>query len=506
MLENKKIIKTWVLIQFVILTFLPSSVFAGAFACLKEYVDIQRGDSSVEIEISGEVVDALFTTETGTLRAVAGNAGLKAIPPEIGSRLARLRPGVPVLDIPWHQLTKDEKRQLLSYAARANGQDFYNQRTITGLKFKETISLTFKEPTRFMGKDYPAGTHNFLSSDIFSGTQIEFLGPSSIIQKANFEIHLRRADGAGENLISARALQKGLGVPAENVHQHVVAQVPWKALAYDPFYESFKIVEFYRRVELLTQVFRIEKFFPIVMNVEAQAGGLNMAVNRQVHLFSIGRYFTSIGLSLQKHLTEGNLDPLKIKKILKSDFFYEKSLSMKHSFIGVRIGETYDGPLLQWGLEFRDLSPHLDQKLLVQLLNTVQDKMITGNYTLSEKVLRSFFQERSASSVDMSKHIYPPQVSEWTYYLKNKLASEYNAPGLENILRDTTNNEAIRLIFHKWESDPLYLTYPEHIEPMLKAQKQAIQMLAQGTKDTEAVAWFVKKSALGYLLKKSILE
>lgn len=489
-----------------------SETWAG-LRCESVLKAVPLRDSSVEIEISGTILDRLFTTSDGTIGPVIHPLTSAAIPPALLRQLQESFPGEELKSIPWDVLSLKEKADLVMSAAKARKQNFFSDRTVHGLKYRDQFELVFKEPSEFMGKMYAAGRHRFNSQDIFANTKIEFSGPKGMEGELGLEIHLRRADGADKNLISSTRLQKSLVGFASSVHQHVVAPIPLEALAANPEVVAYQIMDLYRRVSLHAQLLRVTRGHAIE-ELKASAGGheyVNMPLLEKSDLKLLHNYFLKLGSYLKNEALKAEKQRIKnegtwrekielyakaffnsnerVKKFLNNPL--ETSLAEKSGLIGMRAGKVYDGDVPLWGMEFRDLAPSHEQKHLGDFLKAIQTRMLIGDYGLKDSTVMTVINDKAGG--DLFDRIYYPSVRN-SKILKN-VTGEY---------LDSQRNEALGMLLHNWEKDPMFIENPQFLPKLADARKIALESIKHGGHPTEALTRFAKRSGLHYLVWQSL--
>lgn len=494
---------------FLLSSLFVSTVWAG-LRCEKIFVPVPLRDSAVEIEISGTIVDRMFTTSDGTLRPIMEGVGEIAIPPDILQQLKNTFPGEPVETLSWDLLTQSEKERVILYSTQQRGQNFFKDRNVHGLVYRRQIELVFKEPSEFMGRQYPAGKYTFNSQDLFANTKIEFSGPKGMIDTLGFEIHLRRADGADKNLTSSTRLQKSLVGYASNVHQHVVAPIPLDALAANPEVVSFQMMDLYRRVSLHAQLLRVTRGHS-VEELKATAGDysyINMPLLEKSDLKLLHDYLYDLGRYLQLQKRQAAEDKIRAEgtwkqklKLWATTFFrsrkdalkylnnpFEKNIAEKSGLVGMRAGNVYDGNTLLWGMELRDLAPSHDQQHLGAFLRAVQTRMLVGDYGLKESTVQAVMSDKQSNMYDR------------IYY-----------PTMKNLMEDPTGgkmkgstNEALGMLLHSWEKDPIFIEHPEFLPKLAEARKIALASIKRGDSPTEALQRFANRSGLNYLVWQSL--
>ncbi len=493
---------------------LSASAQAGLY-CSKIHAASFLRDSAVEIEISGTVVDPLMTTLDGTLRPLVGELGVEGLPKELRQSLESTFPGQDPLTAEWDLLTSKEKQQLILYVAKTKNQNFFKNRNVEGLKYRDTFQMTFREPTTFLGKNYAAGKHTFQTSEVFGGTKIEFSGPEGMKENLGVEIHLRTSQSAGTNFQASAILQKGLTSRVSSVHEHIVAEMPLEQMSKNPELTALKMVEFYRRVSLFTQTLRALKGHEIEeLRVTTEAFNyLNMPILKRTDLAQFNTYFKNFGNYLKANSANGIRGLIEKLKVYfdpnlrkNNDLFSsgEAQLAEKSGLVGIRAGSVYDGTITQWGLEMRDLSPSHDQKVLTRVTDAVQKRMLQQEFGISDKILQNTLEQSKKMPVE-NILLYPSVAKGGLRVDKMPMyAKKFNIPKLAEYKTDFPNNEAIGFLFHDWANDPLILQYPGSRKQVLETQVMALKYLANGMNINEVIIWFIKKSALNRLLFESI--
>lgn len=495
---------------FLLSTLFVSTTWAG-LRCENTFTAVPLRDSAVEIEISGAIADRMFTTTDGTIGPVISPLGEAAIPPVLLKQIKESFPGEAVESLSWDLLTQKEKESLILYSTKQRKQNFFQDRNVQGLIYRDQIELVFKESSEFMGRSYPAGKHVFNSQDLFANTKIEFSGPKGMVDNLGFEIHVRRPDGADKNLVTSTRLQKSLVGYASSVHQHVVAPIPLEALAENPEMMAFKLMDLYRRVSLHAQLLRVTRGHS-VEELTATSGDysyINMPLLEKADLVRLDNYFLNLGrylkaekqkLADQKIREEGTLKERfklwarnffkgqdKMLKFLKNPL--EEKIAEKSGLVGMRAGKVYDGETLLWGMELRDLAQSHNQKHLGDFLRSVQTRMLIGDYGLKDSTVNAVLNDNSG--VKLVDRIYYEPIAD----LKN----DPTGGKLEG-----SKNEALGLLLHNWNKDPLFVEHPEFLPKLEEARKIALESIKRGEAPTEALQRFATRSGLHYLLWESL--
>lgn len=439
--------------------------------------------SSVEIEIGANpAVLELFTTTDGTVGPVLGDISVLKLPASLQETLqAWTRNWTIFHKVPWDVLSPQEKADLIMAAASIRNQSFYsnygNGRTVPGLVYREKIKLHFPRLTRFMGKDYPRGTHEFAASDIFASTKIEFMGPERMSKDLGFELHLRGNLNAGENFLSARALQQALVGTSQNVHQHIVGPLPrtfasplltspWTNAIANDVLQTHRAAEFESRVSLAIEI--------------------QMILNR--HKF-------------QTYMSSGSVHFSPRNSYGRDDFWRAfvnggRSKS-KDGVVGLRTYQYYDEPV--WGLEVRYLSPKIEDQRFSSFLSDVQLRMQTGEYSLSEEKMLAYLKT-------MQQRFAGPTPQEAFYGL---FAYDFRMDELVNgygARVDTSNNHFENMLYYDWSVYPLFYDNPKLLQQIKTTQEYCLKLLQRGMDSGEVMRTFIKKSGIAHAISQSGLS
>lgn len=450
-------------------------------------------DSSVEVEIdpSPAIID-LFTTKDGTIAPVLGRNRIDVIPDTILKSLQEyVGEEGDVRSVPWDALTTGEKIELI--AAASKGNNFHASRTIPGLIYRKEISITFSKPTHFIGKDFKPGNHKFMSNEIFGNTAIEYMGPNRMNENLGFELHVRSGLSAGENLKTARVIQSTLSGGPVNVHLHMVGPVVdvktptrWQRVVHyfsqrhrNNFNrinasEVFKLADLARRTMLYFDIQMIERGIPMTSVLSRDADSINF-YPVDYHKF----------INFTRSLLNGKQGG---------------GVQSKSGTVGLRTSHYYDQSGI-WGMEVRYLSPFLDQKITAEALDIFQRRIISGNYFLSSGQAIDYLKKyKDDFDYSIQNLLY---VSDFNVnlYFRN-----FNDAQIEFVLNEVQKNDFLKMLFHDWSNDPIYVQNKERLKKILDAQNYSLALLFGGMPSVEVMKIFIKKSALSYDLKNSVFN
>jgi hypothetical protein len=427
-------------------------------------------ENAIEKEIgASDSVIELFTTTDGTIRPLFLRRALDHIPEQL---LKDMRASSPegILNLEWDLFTPQEKRLLLMAAAKANRINFGKNRVVPGLKYRDQIQLTFREPSRFLGRDFLPGTYSFSSNEIFGHSKIEYMGFDRSWQNLGFELHLRTRLSAGENYLSARAFEKALVGEYQALHQHLVAPYPKLAgelgsVTHTQRIAAFRIGDFKSRVNL---------FFAMKM------------IRRKITLRRIkANWFAD------NFLVEDQFSTFPFVESLVSDIAGGGGLpeSSKAGLVGSRTRHFYDGSEWLWGIEIRYLPGGLDHGPISKELSVIQKKMLNDDLPLS-------YQD-AYQIVEVSKRPFDVIVEDLSY--KN-MSNNISLPPFW--IKKFSENDFLHMLFTDWSALPIYFNKPRQLAQMGEAQVYARKLVEHGMPSTEAMLIFIKRSGLEHLVSQ----
>lgn len=433
-------------------------------------------DSSVELELdlTDEVLDLLTTTD-GTI----GGLDLDGIPIPFNRWIKKRGTLERSENLLWDDLPNDMKKVLIEAAVRHSDISFYpgGNRTIYGLKVKDTVSLRFSHRTNFLGTSYPSGRHQVDISSVLSGP-IHVRSPKDLKKVSGIELHFRSDKSAGTVSNQAWAFLKGASIPRNHQHIHIVAPIPARSIQNQPRFYPALMGDFYRRTNLASEM------LGIVFN-----GG-----SIRTKKIGISTYFDSLSKSQLKEVTQyfeefGKLD-LKIPAI--GDKY-------KTAWVGFRGVDKYDQPGL-WGLEYRAIPAHADTKQTKIVLDAIQEAMVSRSFGWSgpeslDRFQRWFLSHPHKKSVgDIVADAYYNQ--GWDQLFRR-------APSKVKLLGSWIispfkgrRNREIKMLFHNWANDPLVFENPSLQKQITDAQIMALKKLQINRNPNRVVKEFLVDSGL----------
>lgn len=449
--------------------------------------------SAVEVEIgSTPKVIELFTTTDGTISPVLGKYDIDSIPPKL---LETLKDFVgengDVRSVPWDVLSVAEKIELVS--SSSVGNKFFESRTIPGLQYRNEITLTFSKTTRFLGKDFKPGKHKILTSEIFGNTAIEYMGPDRMHEDLGFELHVRSSLPAGENLKSARVLQTSLSDSQANVHLHMVGPTS------QPIVPS--------RWQKFLNLFSKSRRSKFIATSSADTF-------RQMDLARVAMLYFDIqmierGLPMTKILAKGE-DSVIFFPVSPTDYheFYKSIMKgregsqvrSKSGTVGLRTSHFYDQPDI-WGMEVRYLSPKLEPQQTERALNFFQNKMVSGDYLMTKQEASTYILQRNV----VLDRVITDLLYASTFEKSIGNSVRFNTNQIEFITKEAQKNDFIKMLFHDWSLDPMFVNKLARIQQIKKAQDYAIALLLRGMPSVDVMKIFIKKSAIAHDIKKRVL-
>jgi hypothetical protein len=403
------------------------------------------------MDMSDQVL-ALLTTSDGT----AGGLLTKGERlPEWFARVAERR--FPEVKNPkkveWDKLTSWVKRKLLKDLLGEREQDFDEDRVIHGLRLRKKATLTFREPTLFMGKVYGPGTHKVRLSGLFL-PYVEARGPKAAKDASGIEIHARNAMGAGNLSRDARTFQKGAGIPVTHQHGHVVASKSVGAIPSDPELEAVVKGDYARRANLASEMISIVQGGKRIWTKEA---------NRR----DVFGSFRSLEI---EEITSTFEEVARGKKPKVGDEF-------KIGAVGIHFQDKYDAPGL-WGMQVRRISRNADPEMASGFLDAIQYGMTKGEYGLSSAQIEKWWDR----SVPGPKKVAAAWYNQGLPTLFDKLPGNLKAlmdarEALKarqlffSLVRDHLE---LKMLLFDWRQDPVVFLDPALATQVAAHQEKAV--------------------------------
>lgn len=292
----------------------------------------------IETELTDNVLDLLITTD-GTIAPLFHYTHEA---PEFIKDLAKEYSLSNPFELKWDSLWLDQKRELLEYLTNQRKHiSFFDDRTFHGLRIRDKVYLrpTNIEEISILGQVFPANSKTSHEVDLtaifgFPGAKVEYMSPQDISDGLkSLELHARSEMPASEFSIGITEFQLWFELPTTHQHMHMVAPIPIEILQIDPKLYSFYMAYKYEETNLIAEAITI---------VDSQ-----QSINRVIDENGI-EYF-------------GSAEPQYFPELYRylKDFAagYPGQLGddLKIAYVGARGADKYDGPILSWGLEYRDI-------------------------------------------------------------------------------------------------------------------------------------------------------
>ena len=456
------------------LLFFLSFIFTSAYASPKftkcgsllRAITAPLEESSVELERrNSNTILSLLTTTTGTLspllpsKIIFSFTGLN-LPPNLaehfkGWSYERLAAE------PWDNLTPDQKRGFLKWGAQLKPTTFFQDRSVPGIKIKDSAQVHFTIPTEFLGVSYPAGDHTLDISKIFR--KLEYGGPSQ--DPNSLELHFRARKSAGEVSNGASIFLSALNEPKIHQHVHIVSPLPIEKLQKDGMVRSAMLVDLYRRANLISEMINI---------VEENAHGLTSNKSGTIVFWDTlaPRQLNIVFQHLEKARILGHTSPL--------------GSQAKMAFVGFRGGDTYDDANL-FGFEIRGISQFADGQTTRNFLNTLQWAMKQEHYGVPKEQMEEWLSKQPPTFyLDMGKTWYQ---QPWEVLKANGFGHRYEEidPYMRKHFFDLEKNRELKMIFYDWTNDPLLFNKPKLLLQIRKQQILALDSLSNGLVSTTKI-------------------
>lgn len=434
-----------------------------------------RQDSAVEFEMAlTDEALALLTTTDGSVGALLKRgetvpAWFTALAKSKFAKVKRARA------VRWDELSASEQHRLLGEISKARNQDFYEDRRIHGLRVRDSVRVTFDKPTRFLGQDYPAGTHVVDTGGLLM-PKVEYMNATSVKSVAGIELHARNSSGAARLSHDARTLQEGAGIPMLNQHVHIVASNEVGRIPGDAVLEATVKADFVRRANLVTEMIGVVEEGISVRPVLGAKGDLLYSSLNDMDLQGVTQYFEDVA---------GGMKPT-----IQDRF--------KMGAVGMHGADKYDQPGL-WGLQVRAIDYDTPPALAQNLLESLEHAMRSGDYGLPHAQLKRWLKRASPASDQVALAWYNRSIGKVYVSMPSDIRSLFKGNRKYQQILDALceQNEEVKMLAFDWSRDPVVFGNSALEEKILEQQMRAIKSLLKGDSDpTEVVAEFLVKSGL----------
>lgn len=440
-----------------------------------------KQDSTVELELplTRDVLRTLTTTDETVGPLLNG----KKAPGWLKAKLPFRFPWDPPTDprtILWRQLTPAEQMRLLAYAN--HDADYWQRRTIPGLRVRDTILFESHEPFTFRGTEYPAGTHEIPMEGTMGA--VEFMSPNDIrrLQEIHrnsrladdpdftigVEFHYRDRKSAGTVSTDAWKLaQKGFRSPEPHQHVHYVRSLLQLLPRGSRPLRVAKTTNFTQRSETLAS-----------MHTTLNRGALG--TSHAPYDPNVINFSTLSAEDFQElygvfgEVARGN------PRALTSSRF-------KMGSHGIRGPDAYESGIALIGGEYRvitkpgNIEPENRERykqnigaVLDGLQATFEDRhfglgpdrirrwLAAGkpHTPISQRIREAYFNEKDFGRLLARA----PEV------LRQQMAEPYQQARFQELVR---YSEGFNMLLHDWSKDPLFFDQPQKLEHILKMQLEA---------------------------------
>jgi hypothetical protein len=311
---------------------------------------------------------------------------------------------------------------------------------------RKTARLRFRRPTVFLGRDYPAGTHEIDISEALMPV-VEYMAPGDIDTLQGVELHFRINESSGWASRDAWTFVSGLGVERPHQHVHIVAPLRTGLLRRWGPLQALRQADFVRRVNLLAEMVSIVRYGESIAKV--QEGTVTYFGPMTSGVFhGIITYFMNISNGMR---------PAKIG----DDY--------KIGWVGMRGSDKYDEPGL-WGLEYRAISADSDPRLTQKILDAVQGQMESPDFGMDSGQVKAWIaQDESPATLGLRLRD--------TWYNRDYPLGKFTsreAALLENAVPD---HQELMMLLHDWSVDPMFFNRPEVVSRVARAQAAALRQL-----------------------------
>ncbi|MFI5361693.1 MAG: hypothetical protein ACHQ49_06965 [Elusimicrobiota bacterium] len=350
-------------------------------------------------------------------------------------------------NIPWNDVPPRDKLALVQRALRRRRISFWSDRSLPIVKIRDQAQADFQAPTLFEGRMVDRGPVDIPLTQFFQGG-IERAGPEHGARA--LELHYRSAQSAGRALLDGRRLVEGLHIPVAGEHQHVPVPFPQWVKA-DPEFESLRLADYYRRLNLFLEMTHV------------LAGvGIGATVRKEVTYFG---FLTRSNLAgVFRYL----LSTARGRQVATGSEF-------KMAWIGFWGQDKYDKKNMI-GFETRGLSSYISMPLLYGFQERMQKGLLTGDYGLKPRAFKRWLKGRGVNAVTGAMYQKP-----WIEILHEPQADGI-WPGLQKWLEEQDQNQEFKMIFFDWSREPALADRPEVLAAVVKSQAELKTALLAGSR------------------------
>jgi len=423
-------------------------------------------DTSVELEVHNtEVILSLLTTTDGTL------APLLPPKPTLSVFGFGLPPGLEasfrgwsydkLAAEPWDNLSKEQKRMFLLWVTAKKKTPFFEDRTVPGIRIKDKVTLHFKEPTRFLNREYAAGDHEVDISKIFR--KVEYGSPS---QNPNFlELHFRTNQPAGVVSNSAWTFLTAIRDQKTHQHVHVVSPLKISRLQEEGQIRSVMMTDFYRRANLVLEMMTI---------IEDKHHGISARQEKDVLFWDnlSPERLEKVFRHLETSRLNGRQPPLKSQA--------------KMAYVGFRGADTYDNPEL-FGFEVRGISEYANPEYIKKFLDTIQWAMTQDHFGIPKEEMEKWLKLQKGPVVTRLVDTWYNQ--PWEKLRANGFGQRFEEiePYFRTHFYDLEQIRELNMVLHNWSNDPLLFDKPKLIDRIRKEQIKALERLDKGSDSPQRI-------------------
>ncbi|MFN9066160.1 MAG: hypothetical protein ACK5V3_02955, partial [Bdellovibrionales bacterium] len=449
---------------------------------------VPEQDSSVEIEmgLNEKIVDYI-TTETGTLTGLFLRD--RHLPEELVSWIKKEKFKDAPLTYSFEELPRALKLLALKKGIVSQRLEFGDSvdggRRIHGILIKKQFQEKY---------------------DLLPTVE---LGNMASSRDANMiELHMRAKKWPGHLAKQAAQFQKALGYLPGPMHMHVVFPLPKKWLGDDPLEHSWKLYDYWRRLNLAMEMRDVFENGRSLINNYAEFEGsfyTNFGpLSKNGHAYVLS-YLMAVGL-LEGQKGRQVADRLKTRA--------------KIAWVGFFSHHKYDQPNL-FGFELRFLDGSDLPLQLLQFLNELPNRVNDRQFGIEDQVFKLWGQKIKkleneevdpdlAESLGSDSEPFPLHNEGSVNQALNphhRLAEIFkNLPfSFQKILLGINTQEVqksfnsrgrLMYLLHDWSLDPLYFDKPQEQIKIRNQQLRALRRWARGENETQVLQDFLLESGL----------
>jgi hypothetical protein len=253
------------------------------------------------------------------------------------------------------------------------------------------------------------------------------------------------------------------------LHVHIVAPVPVEILKKAPELESFRLADYFRRANLLSEMISVFEGYPIKMNQSGTA--IFFGYLQPGDLKIVQRFFRE---AAQGRTPAPLSDQIKI------------------GWIGFRGSDKYDQPGL-YGFEYRAVGEDTRPQFVKAVLNGLQYGMVKNELGISRADMQRWQDEHQGLGIEALWYHQNGTLVRQGGHLPPEVQAQFSKAKVSAGLK---GDDAVRMLAYNWSEDPIVWGNTALADRIREAQGEAIQAIASGLAPNDAIRVFLAESGL----------